>query len=523
LALIVPPQLPVEPLKAAPRAPAEGSALGGVGNLKGRGVTIAIIDTGIDFRHRDFTAMVNGQRQSRIKFFWDTTAAYSKESKFGSPGPCNDPIGAPVGTLFTQAELTQNLDPQSSQIPEGDADGHGTACASIAAGNGSASKGQHQGVAPEADLIAVRIARNASLENVYLLGAICDWLDRVAGDRLVVSCSFGARFGGHDGSSIMERELDARFPLSKQGRALCVAADNLGVTRFHVGFDFGAKPSVLAWDVDPTRPAPPVQAPTTIQIWVATDKINDLTVVPAEGTHVNVLDRFVHPLSKATCIELQALSGSGSVQLVTVSGKPYSADAYVILGPALLNPATVENTISSPGTATNAITVGSYNFNDEFDLAGVGRNALKDPVTGQAVIIGALSAYSSIGYRRGDDNGTVVKPDFAAPGQWFTAAARASLDPQVKLDSTGFYRAFSGTSAAAPYTAGVVALMLEAKPSLTFGEIKKALHASVSPPPQPDKKCPNPKWGYGKLDLAAVEKVLGQRKNEQPATSPKTQ
>jgi hypothetical protein len=118
---------------------------------------------------------------------------------------------------------------------------------------------------------------------------------------------------------------------------------------------------------------------------------------------------------------------------------------------------------------------------------------------------------------------TVVKPDFAAPGQWFTAAARASLEPQAKLDSTGFYRPFSGTSAAAPYTAGVVALMLEANPTLTLDEIKNTLHASVSPPPKSDRKCPNPKWGYGKLDLAAVKKVLGQRKNELPTTPANTQ
>ena len=258
--------------------------------MKGRGVTIAIIDTGIDFHHPDFTHWVNGRQQSRIKFFWDTTAAYRAGRKFGAPVPCKDPTGAPIGTLYSQADLSQNLDRTTSTIPEGDAAGHGTACFSIAAGNGAAGdtftpKRNYPGVAPEADLIAIRIAKVSSLENVYLLGAICDWLETVAKDRpLVVSCSFASQFGGHDGSTVLEREFNARFPLDKPGRVLCVAAGNEGDSRIHRGFDFGTADTSLSWKVDPDMSEPWSNEATQIQIWVATEKLDDLNVVAPSGS-----------------------------------------------------------------------------------------------------------------------------------------------------------------------------------------------------------------------------------------------
>jgi hypothetical protein len=40
----------------------------------------------------------------------------------------------------------------------------------------------------------------------------------------VFSCSFGTMDSGHDGMRIDERQLDARFPPSVMGRAMCIAA-----------------------------------------------------------------------------------------------------------------------------------------------------------------------------------------------------------------------------------------------------------------------------------------------------------
>lgn len=75
-------------------------------------------------------------------------------------------------------------------------------------------------------------------------------------------------------------------------------------------------------------------------------------------------------------------------------------------------------------------------------------------------------------------------------------------------DTSGNYMLFSGTSAATPYAAGVVALMFQKKPTLTLGQIRELLKNNASQDSF-TSTLPNPAWGYGKLDLGAVRKTLG--------------
>ena len=91
-------------------------------NLTGKNITIAIIDTGIDYTHPDLGACTTEQFLS---------------------GTCSKVIG---GWDFV------NNDPDPM-----DDNGHGTHCASIAAGTGAASNGKFKGVAPDAKLLAYKV------------------------------------------------------------------------------------------------------------------------------------------------------------------------------------------------------------------------------------------------------------------------------------------------------------------------------------------------------------------------------
>ena len=64
------------------------------------------------------------------------------------------------------------------------------------------------------DLIAVRVSSGKGpFENGYMLNAICEWLDKIAGDRpLVISCSFGGQYGGRDGYQFDGVEVAATAP-----------------------------------------------------------------------------------------------------------------------------------------------------------------------------------------------------------------------------------------------------------------------------------------------------------------------
>lgn len=105
-------------------------------SLSGKGVLVAIVDSGIDYRHRDFR---NQDGTTRILNLWDQTGT-------GSP-----PAGYHIGTEYTKTEIDAVLNSERMTADEEvrgenrvltvDNSGHGTAVAGIAAETEAAVKG----------------------------------------------------------------------------------------------------------------------------------------------------------------------------------------------------------------------------------------------------------------------------------------------------------------------------------------------------------------------------------------------
>ncbi len=472
--------------------------------MTGKGAIIAVVDTGIDFFHPDFIKYDQyGLPTSRVLYFWDTLREYHLGDKIGSPAPITFTNGAPIGVIYSQDELTADLRARQRQITDCDTNGHGTACAGIAAGSGRGSNGQYTGVAPDADIIAVRTGdTNGNMVTEYLSGAICDWLDKVAGNRpMVVSCSYGGGDGGHDGFNVEERQLDARFPPSRPGRAICIAAGNDRTLHYHAGITIGGSdaPGKLSWNC-------PADADLHIYVDTAGDPAFDIT--PGDGTELTDKDIYVHPLTNELVMKFAVTKGTGGLTIVSKSGTSYRADVYLsdphanFVGEA----GKIERMVGTPGTSASAIIVGSYNWNDKFDHAGeVISLADVTDKNKNAMTIGGLSGYSAPGYRRIDG---AVKPEIVSPGQWFTAPAPLALARVDGFrDTSSRYQLFNGTSAATPYTAGIVALVLQKNPTIKFGEIKDLLRQRATSDTYTGV-IPNEDWGYGKLDADAVRRLL---------------
>lgn len=109
-----------------------------------------------------------------------------------------------------------------------------------------------------------------------------------------------------------------------------------------------------------------------------------------------------------------------------------------------------DETVSSPGSADAALTVGAVDRSD------------------------TLAEFSSRGPRVGD---AAVKPDITAPGVDISAAL--SRDAGGPPDQT--HIALSGTSMATPHVAGAAAILAQRHPGWTAGDLKAALMGSAAP------------------------------------------
>jgi subtilisin family serine protease len=504
---VPPPDIPPA-LDVRPRGLPDEIVRGGLEGLTGKGVVLAVIDSGVDVWHEDFVDEIDGKPTSRFLYVWDTFRSV-RDVGTGRPGPVAYPNGVPIGTLLDRETITADLRSESPKLREQlDTEGHGTACAGIAAGSGRASRGAYEGVAPGVDLVAIRVGKGRALANAYLLSAAVDWLLRVAGDRpLVVSCSFGQQSGGRDGASVEERAIAARFAADARGRAICIAAGNEGEYPIHTRVEATPKDR-------PSRPfsvrrTDEWEGPWVVEIWIdAPPKESLRLLTPGGDLEVLAAQATYYPIQKQKCVELLVQGREGTLALATDAATPRSGDAYVRNGPDTAWFPEGDNTfcVGQPGTSESAITVGSYDWNDGFEFPG-GPKVV--PVihrdTREVMKIGTLSTYSSAGYVRMSGR---VKPDIVGPGQYFTAPLASGT--RANPDATGKYRLFNGTSAATPYVAGLVALLLERHPELTCSQVQEALHESASK----DRftgDTPNFYWGYGKLDVAAARRLLRAR------------
>ena len=124
-----------------------------------------------------------------------------------------------------------------------------------------------------------------------------------------------------------------------------------------------------------------------------------------------------------------------------------------------------EASMSAPGVADSALTVGAVDSNDQ------------------------LASFSSTGPRFGD---YALKPDISAPGVDILAAKAGGTA------ATGYYVSESGTSMATPHVAGAAAILAQEHPTWKGPQIKDALMStSKALPDYTDYQV-----GNGRVDIA---------------------
>ena len=180
--------------------------------LKGQGVLIGFLDSGIDYTSRLFR---NLDGSTRIAAIWDQTI------QSGTP-----PQGFAYGTEYARETINAALSSEdpASLVPSVDDTGHGTFVASLAAGGADISE-QFLGAAPECTIAMVKLkTAKQYLKEYYCIAsdAVCyqetdlllgvKYLNDLASalDLPLVMCiTVGTNMGGHVGTLPLPSQLGA--------------------------------------------------------------------------------------------------------------------------------------------------------------------------------------------------------------------------------------------------------------------------------------------------------------------------
>ena len=456
----------------------------------GEGVTVGIVDTGLDYVHTDFGGP-------------GTPAAYARQSDAVTPPASLYPNEKVVGGYDFVGDA-YNADPDSPAYspvrhPDNnpmDCNGHGSHVAGSAAGfgvnaDGSTFTGPYDanvplstmrvgpGMAPNAQLFALRVFGCDGSTNATALAleySMDPNQDGLTDDHLdVVNLSLGSDYGlADDGDTVIVNRA------AELGVSMVLSAGNAGDT-FDIGGSPGNAPRAISvaasndgfgvfdgWRIiDPEDFFDAEIRPGLRSVAFTTPTPNGVTgelVLPEDGDDTSActpLDgdytgKFL--IIEAAGFACGSVTKSGNVAAAGATGFVIVADDDLletgITGSAVIPGILVT---ASDGAAISEAVADGQSLTIEFgdNLKDAAR--FSDPAQEDLI-----ASFSSRGVRQA--NG--AKPDVTAPGVNTFSAATGTGTAGVSI---------SGTSMASPTTAGVVALVRSAHPTWTTEEVKAAV------------------------------------------------
>ena len=515
-------------------------AVGQVVPLKGRGVIVGVIDTGIDYNHINFK---DDNGQNRIKAVYlpcDYSGTSPVIDGFTLPGSCFETPWQ-IATLTTDNTLSS----------------HGTHTTGTAAG--SYMGNAWSGMAPEADIVACGIPSD-SLTDVNVVNSvnyIFDYARRV-GKPCVINMSLGTNSGPNDGTSFQCRAFEH---LSGPGRICVVSAGNDGDTPicFHSSISGPAdtvttllrqgsssrhQGYVSMWSdgrqvhrsrlIIINRNTGELLYASPVMGMLPEDSVYTLSSDdnPAFATFFEGEIQFANAQEPQFSTSGEEIVGyryhsywmfdAKALETDYLLGLQYMADEHVDLagwctkkayfytyGFEGMTGGSNSGSISDLATTDAVISVGAYCSHDTFE------NWNEGIILYPKCHPGEIAYFSSFG----PDECGKLRPDVCAPGFVVLSSANRYdekssrenwLTPAV-VDGVEYpYYANMGTSMSAPVVTGSIALMLQVNKTLTAADVRQVLQATSM---RDDfiNDANAPRWGYGKLDAwAAVNHVASQ-------------
>lgn len=427
--------------------------------LTGSGILLAVIDSGIDYKSPEF---LNPDGTTRIRYLWDQTMTPEE----AAPSMLSAPEGFDTGIEFSKAWLDMALQDADAEgiVPGRDPSGHGTAVAAIAAAGGNLEDGRYRGVAPECELIIVKLGTpqpDAFPKTTELMRAVTYVVKKAVelGKPLAINLSFGNTYGSHDGTSLVERFLDNASEIGRT--VICVGSGNEGAAGGHADgkLTSGRRGEEKRIELSVGN----YQRSFSVQLWKEyTDEVEIILISPGgeqiilqqgaaggqsfvlEQTEILVYQGEPSPYSVSQEIYFDFLPNETYVErgiwsfllrpvkIVDGNYDFYLPSSNVLNAGTRFFTPTPDKTLTIPSTAGKVITVGAYD-----------------------ALLEAYADFSGRGYPAGNRRGEYlapsgIKPDLVAPG----------VNVQT-IGTDGRFVSVSGTSFAAPFVTGSAVLLME--------------------------------------------------------------
>ncbi|WMJ88698.1 S8 family peptidase [Anaerocolumna sp. MB42-C2] len=467
-------------------------------NLKGYGVLIGIVDTGIDYTNPVFR---NADGTTRIVSIWDQTIDNRD----------NYPEGLYYGTEYTQKQINDALKTSEpyTYVPSTDTIGHGTMLAGVAAGT-PVPEYEFSGTAPDAEIAIVKLkpakpylreflripeGRICYQENDIMLGVkyLLDVARRL--NRPIAIClGLGTNQGAHEGQCILCQYFNDISQLV--GNSVIIAAGNeanrghhfygelvpsegqgmveLNVAENETGFSmeyWGFAPSIVTMDI---------YAPDNTFVTRIPEHLREEETIEAvyNNTTIIINNKFSETRTDDQFIFIRFQNPQSGIWRFYITGQSDLVTKYhiwlpiynYILDGTFFEDSNSDTTLSMPANTDNVTAVTAYYPDDQ-----------------------SIFYYSSRGFTKNN----APKPDITAPGVNITAPFIGNMFIQA-----------TGTSIAAAHTSGVAAMLLEwgivrgNMPLMNNLTLKKMLLAGAYR--FPDLSYPNQKWGFGILDIQST-------------------
>lgn len=500
-----------------------GTGLPGGKGYDGTGVLLGIVDLGFDVTHPAFYS-TDGSTY-RIKAFVDENA--NKEETRG--------VETPIGR-----EYTTQVDILNNKYVGDSLEYHATHCLGTAAGSGYGSP--YWGIAYGADIFAIS-SQNAgkdhyanSADQTARMKRIFDYATE-KGQPCVITYSIG--FSDiPDDSKLFSEALEQ---LVGPGRILVAAAGNDAYKNTYCVKPKGRDAAGCALATSPNQESMVfLRSEQSFRLKCLSCKIGivsgkpelvlvDSVTIDSENLPVDtVVLRSNNVFIKRkgsffTLVDRMGPSvGDFSALLMAIEGEEAevemftSADnTFINLSPLLISDTRFRNSDNShniglPGSLPSVVTVGALNGRAMF------LNHVGDTISGWGKLTaeGTIAMFSSHGPTI---VGGLMKPDVVAPGVNVISAGNsycANCFGENMVCTTTFngreypWLALSGTSMATPCVAGIVALWLQADPTLSPDRVKEVIKAT-SKRIEVDGQSPNNIYGYGLIDAyAGLKEVL---------------